>query len=883
MSPREYTFPVGGLDNSVSVQRQPPYTTPDAKNVRPFDVISGRGRGGTRPGLDLSHYTQMGNGNPVRLLNAINVIGNENFDIFPDTFAGDELSSRWSIGQFASLPVVEEVNEINYASSTGTTHRGAVAAAAAVTDFSAVKYRIEIFIVPYRGVHGGTYRLHSRMNATTPVSTTDGVVAELVLAADGVYSGTLRRYVAGVETTNAFTGGTLAGDMPGWFILEVTHSTTVKCYWRNNLLVTQVVAAAAGNRFGFSMQGGSTTAHLLVDRFRCQYYRTTKIQLARSRPYASANGTFYRESWLTEFEEVYSICTLATDRKLYSAEFNNKLIIADDGVVASGIDGTLSTTSFTAASAPSWGFSDGYNHSLRILSGSGLSAGNFQITGVSGGTLTIVAGATSTVSDAVWQIIRSPKVYDASLGDALAEAADGTTDVAGTTFDSASYTDWTTTILKDAISATVRYRMEITGGTGATPGTYLITALGAGSLTISPSAGSSATGIKFRIFRDALSPIVVGYTVDDMGTPGDPGDDVTTYKGSVPLGCKVIARHLGRIYFAGDPVAPQAWYACRISDHTDWDYGVSGDDQAAVAGATAEVGVVGAAIVDLCPWHRDKMMFACRSQLWLLSGDPRGGGTIDQVSLTIGLAAQGAWCTGPNNELIFLSRDGIYATRSDCLSCEPQMVSRKALPTELMDIGEVEADVSLKYDVRDRCVHIFLTYHNQRDGVLHWCMDFDTGSLWPVEIPKTMEPTSIHYLTSIDPEDDAALFAGRDGRVRRYRDCAETDEGTAIDSYFMIGPIRTSEEQGRDGKLMSYQASVPEGTGDHTVTFHVGKSGREALLASAKTTETYAAGTSSIRWPKVVGSMVFIKHAAADRPISFDFSLVETMPLNAIK
>lgn len=44
-------FPIGGLVKRYGYQSQPPYTTPDCQNVRPFDVLEGRERGGSRPGL----------------------------------------------------------------------------------------------------------------------------------------------------------------------------------------------------------------------------------------------------------------------------------------------------------------------------------------------------------------------------------------------------------------------------------------------------------------------------------------------------------------------------------------------------------------------------------------------------------------------------------------------------------------------------------------------------------------------------------------------------------------------------------------------------------------------------------------------------------------
>ncbi len=44
-------FPVGGINRSRVPEEQPEMTSPDMDNVRPFDNLDERIRGGQRPGL----------------------------------------------------------------------------------------------------------------------------------------------------------------------------------------------------------------------------------------------------------------------------------------------------------------------------------------------------------------------------------------------------------------------------------------------------------------------------------------------------------------------------------------------------------------------------------------------------------------------------------------------------------------------------------------------------------------------------------------------------------------------------------------------------------------------------------------------------------------
>ncbi len=80
-------FPLGGLNRRFSIQRQPPFTTPRCLEMRPFDPLEERERGGSRPGLT-SYPFDLGETEPVNLLTSVtvspqsNIIANVAFDAF---------------------------------------------------------------------------------------------------------------------------------------------------------------------------------------------------------------------------------------------------------------------------------------------------------------------------------------------------------------------------------------------------------------------------------------------------------------------------------------------------------------------------------------------------------------------------------------------------------------------------------------------------------------------------------------------------------------------------------------------------------------------------------------------------------------------------------
>ncbi len=53
-------FPLSGIDKGRTTSNQPLLTSPDMKNMRPYDTLGNRARGGQRPALD-----KWGNGDQI--------------------------------------------------------------------------------------------------------------------------------------------------------------------------------------------------------------------------------------------------------------------------------------------------------------------------------------------------------------------------------------------------------------------------------------------------------------------------------------------------------------------------------------------------------------------------------------------------------------------------------------------------------------------------------------------------------------------------------------------------------------------------------------------------------------------------------------------------
>ncbi len=77
MSNVNFSFPFEGVDKGRAASNQSPTTSPDMRNMRVYDVLGNRARGGQRPGLGKLYSEQIGNAPvPISLIASVTVVEN---------------------------------------------------------------------------------------------------------------------------------------------------------------------------------------------------------------------------------------------------------------------------------------------------------------------------------------------------------------------------------------------------------------------------------------------------------------------------------------------------------------------------------------------------------------------------------------------------------------------------------------------------------------------------------------------------------------------------------------------------------------------------------------------------------------------------------------
>ena len=421
----ELQWPAGGIERSTAYQKQQPFTCQDAENVRTRGAIEGRERGGSRPGLEQSHYTRLDTTEGVNLINQTNVVATNQIQLWEDEFTGEALGNQWSTA--AHLTAAPGILPSDLADASDTTVEVGVTRTVYVPSLlHTADYYVGIYIVPYLAEHWGTYRIQTAMDNTTPILTTDGTFTTLTMTGTaGVVSGSINDYASTtLKTVTAFDQN-LTNDskaMAGWFIVHVS-GTAIKAYWRGDLLngtdhtVTNA-AASTKERMGFSMQATAAGGICLVDAFRAQYTEDSKAEQFRQYFFAAAGGNVKYEDYTGNMTAVNGSLTIASNDQIISAERGGNLYIADhDAPIDSGTDGKrgTTTTTFDDAGGQDWTTLsiDTDDHVLVITESTGTDVinGVYQISSVASGEITTsTACNTGAGTDTcTYRIERGPK------------------------------------------------------------------------------------------------------------------------------------------------------------------------------------------------------------------------------------------------------------------------------------------------------------------------------------------------------------------------------------------------------------------------------------------------------------------------------------------
>jgi hypothetical protein len=337
-----------------------------------------------------------------------------------------------------------------------------------------------------------------------------------------------------------------------------------------------------------------------------------------------------------------------------------------------------------------------------------------------------------------------------------------------------------------------------------------------------------ADGVNYRFFRPSDGS-VNNWVASQGALPVD-------LAGNFP---RLITTWRGRTVLSGLLKDGQNWFMSAVNDPTNFNYApLNQTPTQAIAGNNSPQGLVGDVVTSICPFTDDVMIFFCDHEIWMMQGDPMAGGNLSLVTDKIGGTFGVCWEKDPFGTVYFVSnKTGIYTLVP---GRQPQRISQ---PIEqlLNQIDTGNNVVRLLWDDFSQGMHFFITNAAAPQVNNHLFFELRTQSWWQEVFSNTnQDPICCVTFDGNTPGDRVPLIGSWDGYVRAVSPTAIDDDGGAIQSSVVLGPLMTAEFD--DVMFKSMQAVMGANSGPVSYAVFAGPTAEFALsqpsLASGTWTST---------------------------------------------
>ncbi len=807
----ELQFPLQGLDERRSYSRQKSGTTADAQNLRSFDPLTDRSRGGMRPGLTKFMPTRLvtgtgtdglARGYPIQDLNSLVATTSPP----PDDFA-----------QF-----IHALNDVNDTFGIRDGADGSAIATAGQGSASGYAFACSCWDDE-----------HNAYVAEVKTGDNPAPVTIYKISKAGV--------ILWTSTSPFFVATGSLRNVAGMCVVNQSANSTVPQY----LFVA--VAPASGTAYIHRLQAASGA----VNALQWQQYDTSTQHLTFSTgshnclgKIGTTLGVESAGSATNQGFRTYNALASSQQAPLTYTAWGGTLAqqatrVVSDGVSSFYVIASVSTNMVKKISAggvidPTWAYS-----SASIATGLALDTNNTKLvatytTTPSVRSLNPVTGAVSASADP-----------DLGAG-AVTNFSEIDTDSQGTfviyrngvaALDVAGINTSLTVLWQKTLANTTHSGSSVNKGDSppiSPEGVRIVRLLGVsnGEVRRFDTSGSVALtgGASFSVAAKVVWSAQLGlnmFYVDggpyryyksttDAMTAWSPTD------GTMPVDAlgrraRLMCVWDGRIVMAGVLGNPQNFYMSAQYLPFNWDYAPTTTTATqAFAGNNDVAGELGELINCLLPYSDDTMIFGCDSSIWQMSGNPMAGGRLDRIASSLGMAFGRPFAFDPSGQFV-------YFFGTDCRVHKMAPGGNPTIMTQqinrrLLGIDLSENLIRLAWDRRNQGLAVWVSPYDASATTENYFWEMRTDAWWPdfYGAPR-LNPLAIHVYDGDEEADRKILLGGRDGYIRYVDETASTDDGVLIEWFALLGPLQTPMLD--ELQLMDLQATLGEDSG--TINYEV--------------------------------------------------------------
>jgi hypothetical protein len=198
----------------------------------------------------------------------------------------------------------------------------------------------------------------------------------------------------------------------------------------------------------------------------------------------------------------------------------------------------------------------------------------------------------------------------------------------------------------------------------------------------------------------------------------------------------LLVRFGGRLAMAGIPNAPNLWFLSELNNPDHWNPHAASDTHQAVAGSNSQrFGRPGEPITALIPVGESGLLFAGKHNMNFLTADPVvTDARLIELSRTVGIVSERAWCTTDSQTIYVMAQDGLYLVRpNDFQVTKGGKLTAGRLDTFFQTQKFSQLNCVLGYDVESQNVYCFFSRIDLPGSSVHLVYNQPTDSFWPIK------------------------------------------------------------------------------------------------------------------------------------------------------
>lgn len=279
------------------------------------------------------------------------------------------------------------------------------------------------------------------------------------------------------------------------------------------------------------------------------------------------------------------------------------------------------------------------------------------------------------------------------------------------------------------------------------------------------------------------------------GTNGTVSTWTAATAGTIPANGSDKARLMctwgNRMVLSGIKSDPQNIFMSAINDPENFDYNPVPNvvTQAVAYGVTENLALLPEPVMALMPFNKDIMFIGGDHSLYVQTGDPMQGGRVELVSDITGTAFGPCWCRDPQGHIYFFgSRGGVYRVLPGGM---PERITANRFERRLQLLDMNKNLVTLAWNDELMGVEVYIT-NLAGQPTDHFFYDVRADA-WLKDRFGNVDhnPCAVHVFDGDSNGDRVTWLGGQDGYVRYRGSQYASDDGTAIESFVILGPVQT--------------------------------------------------------------------------------------------